>query len=421
MRLSKILPLLLAFLIAPAWAQSTTSDRLEELEQDVEAREARVAEQQAEFDRLTREMDEMRTRSIEIANEVQLLEQRLIFAQSRVGALQDEENVLIADLDERRVALIDILAALQSMERNKPPAVMVRPDDAVDAARSAMLLGAVLPELEEQANALRDQLNALEVLRAEIETEQQQLAATGSALADEEATLDILMAEREALAEDMAEQVAAERRRLAEAAEEADDLRSLITRLDRRFSRVRPLLRPEPGQTPTPIEPVDEGPTPAQMAAARFASAAGNLRLPAVGTVLRAFGDTLEPGTHSQGVALATRPGARVVAPFDSEIVFAASYRGYGNLLILEPGDGYLILLAGLQRIDGVVGQQLLTGEPVGIMGDEILAPNVRRWAVTDETAQEGIPVLYLEMRENGAPVDPLPWFREDQWRRDGT
>ncbi len=412
--------LFLVLLIAPAplLAQTTTNQRLEELEREIEEGQVRLEAQENQFEALTEEMETMRHRSIEIVEEVQNLEGQTLLTEERLSDLQGQEEVVVADLDVRRVALVDILAALQSIERNKPPALLVRPDDAVQAARSAMLLGAVLPELEAQASALRGQLQELAQLRDNIEEEQIVLTRTTTALGLEQANLDDLLAQRELNSSELAESVASEQDRLADYAAEAQDMRGLISRLTRRFSDAFPSIRPMPQERPTARPSARPALAPTL---GRFARALGTLRMPVVGRVLRQFGDTLEPGTHSQGVAVATRAGARVVAPFDSEIVFAAPYRGYGQLLILSPGDGYLVLLSGLERIDGVVGQQLLSGEPIGIMGSEILAPNVRRWAVTDDAAREGQPVLYLEMRESGEPVDPLPWFREDQWRVDGT
>lgn len=409
MRRSSLTLIALAFGISfPSAAQETTlpADRLQELEQQIDEGEARAQQSEAEHARLTEELEAMREHAVAIASEVQALERRLSAIETRLIALREDEAETVADLDTRRMTLTDILGALQSLERNKPPAVLVRPDDAVEAARSAMLLGAVLPELETQMAGLRVRLSALTEVRENIEREQADLAATSEDLTTEEANLDALIAERGEVARQLAERAQNDRREVAGFAAEADNLRGLINRLTRQFSSAFPVLRPSPSAPPV---------------VNRFAEAIGNLRLPAAGRLLAHFGDTLEPGTHSQGVAVATRPGARVTAPFDSEIVFAQSYRGYGQLLILSPGDGYLILLSGLARIDGVVGQQLLAGEPVGIMGSEILAPNVRRWAVSSDAIEEGEPVLYLEMREDGEPIDPLPWFREDEWRTDGS
>jgi septal ring factor EnvC (AmiA/AmiB activator) len=93
-------------------------------------------------------------------------------------------------------------------------------------------------------------------------------------------------------------------------------------------------------------------------------------------------------------VTFATRPGAEVVAPFDGRVLFAGAFRGYGQILIIGHGDGYHSLVAGLDRIDSSVGQWLVAGEPIGRM-----------------SADEAKPRLYLELRHNGQPINPLPWL----------
>jgi septal ring factor EnvC (AmiA/AmiB activator) len=100
-------------------------------------------------------------------------------------------------------------------------------------------------------------------------------------------------------------------------------------------------------------------------------------------------------GTRAKGLSFTTAPGARVVAPHGGHVVFAGPFRGYGRLLIIDHGEGYHTLLAGLGRIDVAVNQRLLAGEPIGIMA----------------LSGKGNPRLYLELRRNGRPVNPLPWL----------
>ena len=88
-----------------------------------------------------------------------------------------------------------------------------------------------------------------------------------------------------------------------------------------------------------------------------------------------------------------TRPAAQVISPFDGTVLFAGEFKGYGNLIIIEHGDGYHSLLSGLDNIDCTVGQNVLTGEPVGRMSN----------SQSDK--------LYLEFRKNGQPVNPETWF----------
>jgi septal ring factor EnvC (AmiA/AmiB activator) len=102
----------------------------------------------------------------------------------------------------------------------------------------------------------------------------------------------------------------------------------------------------------------------------------------------------METSSPARGIVLETRPGAQVIAPYDGQVVFAGPFRGYGLLLIIEHAEGYHTLLAGMARVDSAVGQHLLVGEPVGVMGQA-----------------EGKPRLYVELRHNGQPVNPLPWL----------
>ena len=114
-----------------------------------------------------------------------------------------------------------------------------------------------------------------------------------------------------------------------------------------------------------------------------------------VGRILGRYGEVSSTGLTQKGLTLETAPGAQVVAPYEGNVVYAGQFRGYGELLIIEHGEGYHSLLAGLSRIDSTIGQWVVAGEPVGVMG----RTDTRR------------PVLYVELRRNGQPINPLPWL----------
>ena len=113
------------------------------------------------------------------------------------------------------------------------------------------------------------------------------------------------------------------------------------------------------------------------------------------GTVQSAQVITDRESGRSKGITIETRADAQVVTPYDGEVVFAGRFRGYGQLLIIQHGEGYHTLLAGFSRIDSVLGQWLLAGEPVGVMG----------------RGSNGNPALYVELRRNGDAINPLPWL----------
>jgi len=129
------------------------------------------------------------------------------------------------------------------------------------------------------------------------------------------------------------------------------------------------------------------------------------LPLPANGITIREFGEDDGLGAKAQGVSLSTRAGATVNAPADGWVVYAGPFRSYGQLLILNAGGGYHVLLAGMERIDVQLGQFVLAGEPVAVMATPRLA--------SSGTADIGStqPVLYIEFRKDGNSIDPAPWW----------
>jgi septal ring factor EnvC (AmiA/AmiB activator) len=134
-----------------------------------------------------------------------------------------------------------------------------------------------------------------------------------------------------------------------------------------------------------------------------FSQTKGLLPSPAEGILVRNFGDPDSYGGTSQGIAIETRDKAQVTAPCDGWVVYADNLRNYGQVLIINAGGGYHILLAGMDRIQASLGQFVLAGEPIAIMGSR------KNPDETGGTAKK--PILYIEFRKNQKPVDPSPWW----------
>jgi septal ring factor EnvC (AmiA/AmiB activator) len=142
--------------------------------------------------------------------------------------------------------------------------------------------------------------------------------------------------------------------------------------------------------------------------AVAFPDMRGHMRLPVNGMRIREFGGSDGSGGTQKGLSIASRSGAQITAPCDGWVVYAGAFRSYGQLLILNAGGGYHVLLAGMERISVDLGQFVLTGEPVAVMGDASQASAT----VTTVPKQ---PVLYVEFRKDGTPIDPSPWWATNE------
>jgi septal ring factor EnvC (AmiA/AmiB activator) len=143
-----------------------------------------------------------------------------------------------------------------------------------------------------------------------------------------------------------------------------------------------------------------------------FSDARGKLPLPVQGRRALAFGERTQFGGQSKGIVVETRYSAQVTSPCDGWVVYAGEFRSYGQLLIINAGDGYHVLLAGLSQIDVQPGQFVLTAEPVGTMsGGQKNSPSA---------APVSGPVLYVELRKDGRPIDPDPWWASGQQKVQG-
>ena len=348
---------------------------------------------------------------ISTATRVRDVEASIDATRARLEPLDEQEKLFRKSLAERRDVIVEILAALQRIGRQPPPALMVRPEDALQAVRTAITLGAVLPEMREQADALAGDLSDLVRVRKEIVNDSDRLAGDLDLLGHEQLRLTLLIDERqkrEAVAEQALD---AERQRAADFARQVDSIKDLIAKLegglDPATRAARDAARTIANDATQPeLAALSD---PGRLApAVAFADMRGHLHLPVNGVPIREFGGSDGVGGTQKGLSVAARPGAEITAPCDGWVVYAGPFRSYGQLLILNAGGGYHVLLAGMDRISVDLGQFVLTGEPVAMMGDASQA------AATVTTGPKR-PVLYVEFRKDGTPIDPSPWWATNE------
>jgi len=370
-----------------------------------EQRKAAEAEAKlrAEIESISDDRTKLNTALIETAARIRSLENRIAASEGRVKALDDNDRAIRRSFDGRRAIIAEILAALQRIGRRPPPALMVRPEDALQSVRTAMMLGAVLPEMRTEAEALAADLTELVRLRSEFAAEIETSARDLAALSHDSQRMTLLIEERQKRQADTERALHTQRERAADLARQADNLKDLLAKLEQDHTgSTRPGAKDWPGR-PSFAALKDPG---RLVPAVAFATAKGTLPLPVNGAKVREFGASDRLGATEKGLSIATRSGAQVTAPCDGWVVYAGPFRSYGQLLILNAGGGYHILLAGMERISVDLGQFVLTGEPVAVMG----APQTAALVAVGSRQ----PILYVEFRKDGTPVDPSPWWAND-------
>ncbi len=394
-------------------AQNGKAEKLDALKQrDQDLKAARDAQSKSieteaalkrEIEQIGADRRKLNQDLIDTASRIRGVEAQVTATEARLKPLDNNERSIRKSLDGRRAVIGEVLAALQRIGHRPPPALIASPEDALQSVRTAMLLGAVLPEMRHQVEALANDLTELLNVRKQISAERDKLKIEVASLNSERTRMTALVGERQKQQAERERALDAERARAAELAHQVDNLKDLIAKLEQGLDpAIRAAREAARGDTRPAMSALHD---PGRLApAVAFASLRGQVPIPVNGVKLKDFGAPDGIGGVEKGVSIATRAGAQVTAPADGWVVYAGPFRSYGQLLILNAGNGYHILLAGMERISVDLGQFVLTGEPVAVMGN---GSHIAAILATGSSQ----PVLYIEFRKDGIPVDPGPWW----------
>lgn len=419
-----ILALLLA--AAPAVGQTAPDDKLKAVEQKLQAGKQQSEQLDKQAVALAAERARLQDASVSAAKSAQDYEGRLTELEGQLKTLDVQAATKVGALaaDQQREAAL--LSALEKLSQNPPEAMLFGPASPVDQVRGAMLLGAAVPQLEAEAKELQATIAEVKRLQAEISAKRTEMTQKQTALDAERTRIGLVLRQKAALEGQAREAQGQTQKKLAALSTEASDLKDLIMRLDRerqeraeaerkRAEEARQkaeqatAAKAEARRKQAESAPRDTMPESTAIAVAPPERPKGNdplaprgggrklepgkYAVPVAGEIVKRFGET-DGFQETKGLTIRTRPGAQVVAPFEGQIMFAGPFKGYGQILIIDHGGGYHSLLAGIDQIEASAGQRVVAGEPVGVMksGD----PN---------------PSLYLELRRQGQPINPLPWL----------
>jgi murein hydrolase activator len=399
-------------------------DSLKQRDKELEALRAeqrKILEKEAklkrEIEAIGDDRRKLNQQILDTAARVAAVEERIEKTQSRLAPLDDSEEALRISLRQRHNVIAEVLAALQRIGRRSPPALLIGAEDALQSVRSAMVLATVLPEVRQQAEMLSVDLAELVRLRKQIAEERDKLARDLFVLVDERQRLSLLIEERQKRQGDTERALSAERARANQLARQAQNLNQLIAELEQGLDSAARATRAT-ARASDDRKALDGKPDlaafrdPGRLTPAiAFVSAKGMLPLPVNGARIKEFGSPDGRGGTEKGLSIAARAGGQITVPCDGWVVYAGTFRNYGQLLILNAGGGYHVLLAGMERISVDLGQFVVTGEPVAVMGGGATSADAPAGA-------GGQPVLYVEFRKDGVPVDPGPWWAANEGQK---
>ncbi len=388
------------------YAKDVSESEVKKIEVAAKKKSIESRRLQAQAIQLNLELSKIDKEVISLAKQVQNNEDTLSELEKKIIALQSDLTDKESAFAKENNSLVQTLASLQNMSLNPSEAVILQPLSPVDVIRSAVLLREAVPFLNLKASALKNDLTAIYRKKQEIEELVKKTQTSQQTLKKQQAEMRSLMKKKASMRK-IIETKGVETQKLAEdLLSKAKDLRDLLDKLEKqkeierqkqeeakRLAEQKRQQELKKLNKPQMLSSQEHASVKKNVEGGRFVKAKGTLSRPVRGAIATQYGQSLSKGVTSKGLVYKTRPEAQVVSLYDGTVIFSCPFKGYGNIIIVEHGDGYLSLLAGLGTVDCEPGQMVLAGEPIGIM------PN-------DDKAK-----LYVEIRKDRHPINPAPWI----------
>lgn len=406
-----------------SYAKDISESDVKKIEAEAKRKSLESKKLQAQAIQLNLELSKIDKTVITLAQQIQTNEKKLSDLEDKLVILKENLKTKEAEFVKENQSLIYTLAALQNMSLNPSESVILQPISPVEIIRSAILLRETVPFLDKKSAKLKVDLDNVYQQKKKIEVTLKDAKKQKDVLEKQQAEMRQLMTKKSNLRKEVEAKGAETQKVAASLNSKAKDLRDLLEELERQkeiarkkreeAERLAALKRQQEaeaarqaamasGQKAQYSAPVSEAHTvdkqthasiKKQVNGSKFVRAKGTLHKPVSGTKITDYGQVISKGVTSKGIVYKTRSEAQVTALFDGTVIFSGPFKGYGNIIIVEHGDGYLSLLAGLGHIDCDVGQMILAGEPVGTMPK-------------DNSAK-----LYVEIRKDRHPINPTPWI----------
>jgi len=364
------------------------SDQLEELRGRIERLQRQLAESE---DSKTEASDALRAseRAISDAN-------RRLF---QIAERTREAKVTTARLEAQRVraqesaqmqqALLAKLVYQQYLSgQPEPLRLLLNRRDPDEIARQMYYLGYVTRARADLIATVRRDLADMERLSRELDSKTTELSRLRAQQSDEKRQLERERESRAKVFEQVSHQIDMQRREIGTLKRNEERLARLVERLARELARAPPRESPRVRN--------EQLPDASANSAGSFRELKGRLKLPVIGALSNRYGSPRDDsGLSWKGLFIAAKDGQEVRSVAPGRVVFADWLRGFGNLIILDHGGGYMSLYGNNDSLYRQVGDMVKAGDPIATVG------------ATGGNTQTG---LYFELRFQGKPFDPLTW-----------
>ncbi len=370
---------------------------LGEIRQNISLSRERVVFLTRQVENLKKDQRVLSDALIKAAQEERKVADDIAEREEKLKKMIENRVQVYQNLKSRRTEFAEVLAILERMGLNPPPALVIQPEDVLASMRSSILLGTVIPHMQEKTRDLTEKLKELTNLSKSITREYTALKAKLQSQAEQRKRLELLLYKKNTLQKKSEKELTEQQQKNIALAKKAQSLEELILELDRQSK----LNSDSSIQIRKSLQLLEQSNFEGRKGSLLFPVSGKRIRYSHKNSQITRFGETIE-----------TESGAVVISPADAFVAFAGPFRSYGQLIILNVGNGYHIILTGMSKINVKQGQFVLSGEPLGMMGMQFIANSVAL------DIGKAAPILYIEFRKQGKPVNPTPWWQTEKMRR---
>lgn len=379
----------------PSYAEEVVSyDELQKIQATLENEKKQLSTLDEKSQNIEKELSSFRQRLIMLNEKIRSNERDLLSLKSERTKLEEQKQKLLDSFSNNEEDQKHLIMALEKIALHPPVLQLLTPSNNKSKIETTIILNALLPQLKEKSTQLQDQIQELSHIENQLGMEHHLENKTKETIRKQYAELSKMLEQRAHLFEETNTETTAHRHKIQELSSKANSLQELITSLEETQKKLTPKAKQTNTNKAKPQKLVPHKKETAQNQKPQRNQTAFNLNLtlPVQGKIINQFGEKLDEGLPLQGIRLETNKGSPVIAPYKGEVLFVGPFRNYGNILIIKHDDELHSLIAGLDKINTVVGHKVITGEPLGTISNDNRIK----------------PIVYYELRDHGIPINPI-------------